>query len=208
MIPQELLKLISNGESVTVEFKKSRTEVTKDVYETICAFSNRNGGHIFLGINDDGEILGIEEDKVDKIKKEFVTSINNGNKMYPPLYLTPMEYESKGRHILYIRVPVSQDVSRCNGRIFDRNHDSDIDITHHSDEVYRLYARKSGSYYVNKVFPAFDISDLRSDLIERAKIMTRSRAKDHPCRHTAFWYRSNDHVRPAAAQDRCHFPGV
>ena len=180
MIPQELLKLISNGESVTVEFKKSRTEVTKDVYETVCAFSNRNGGHIFLGINDDGEILGIEEDKVDKIKKEFVTSINNGNKMYPPLYLTPMEYESKGRHILYIRVPVSQDVSRCNGRIFDRNHDSDIDITHHSDEVYRLYARKSGSYYVNKVFPAFDISDLRSDLIERAKIMTRSRAKDHP----------------------------
>lgn len=128
--------------------------------------------------------------------------------MYPPLYLTPMEYESKGRHILYIRVPVSQDVSRCNGRIFDRNHDSDIDITHHSDEVYRLYARKSGSYYVNKVFPAFDISDLRSDLIERAKIMTRSRAKDHPCRHTAFWYRSNDHVRPAAAQDRCYFPGV
>lgn len=79
MIPQELLKLISNGESVTVEFKKSRTEVTKDVYETVCAFSNRNGGHIFLGINDDGEILGIEEDKVDKIKKEFVTSINNGN---------------------------------------------------------------------------------------------------------------------------------
>lgn len=180
MIPQELLKLISNGESVTVEFKKSRIEVTKDVYETVCAFSNRNGGHIFLGVKDNGEILGIEADKVDKIKKEFVTSINNENKMYPPLYLTPMEYESDGRYILYIRVPVSQDVCRCNGRIFDRNHESDIDITHHSDEVYRLYARKNGSYYVNKVFPAFDVSDLRPDLIERAKSMTRSRAKDHP----------------------------
>lgn len=180
MIPQELLELINSGESVTVEFKKSRTEVTKDVYETVCAFSNRNGGHIFLGVKDNGEILGIEVDKIDKIKKEFVTSINNENKMYPPLYLTPIEYESDGRHILYIRVPVSQDVCRCNGRIFDRNHDSDIDITHHSDEVYRLYARKSGSYYVNKVFPVFGISDLRMDLIERAKIMTRSRAKDHP----------------------------
>lgn len=174
------MKLISSGENVTVEFKKSRTEVTKDVYETVCAFSNRNGGHIFLGVKDNGEILGIEADKIDKIKKEFVTSINNENKMYPPLYLTPMEYELDGRHILYIRVPVSQDVCRCKGRIFDRNHESDIDITHHSDEVYRLYARKSGSYYVNKVFPAFDVSDLRPDLIERAKVMTRSRAKDHP----------------------------
>lgn len=179
-IPQELLDLISDGENITVEFKKSRTEVTKDVYESVCAFSNRDGGHIFLGVKDNGEILGIEEDKVDKVKKEFVTSVNNENKIYPPLYLTPIEYEADGKRILYIRVPVSQDVCRCNGRIFDRNHESDIDITHHSDEVYRLYARKSGSYYVNKVFPVFGISDLRQDLIERAKNMTRSRVKDHP----------------------------
>lgn len=179
-IPQELLELIHGGENITVEFKKSRTEVTKDVYETVCAFSNRDGGHIFLGVKDSGEILGIEEDKVDKVKKEFVTSVNNENKMYPPLYLTPIEYETDGKHILYIRVPVSQDVCRCNGRIYDRNHESDIDITHHSDEVYRLYARKSGSYYVNKVFPAFGMGDIRSDLIDRARNMSRSRDKNHP----------------------------
>lgn len=144
-LPQELLELIHGGENIIVEFKKSRTEITKDVYETVCAFSNRDGGHIFLGVKDNGEILGIENDKVDKIKKEFVTSINSENKMYPPLYLTPIEYKANGKHILYIRVPVSQDVCRCNGRIYDRNHESDIDITHHSDEVYRLYSRKKAS---------------------------------------------------------------
>lgn len=47
MIPQELQQLIQGGEGITVEFKKSRTEITKDVYETVCAFSNRDGGHIF-----------------------------------------------------------------------------------------------------------------------------------------------------------------
>lgn len=31
MIPQELLKLIRSGESMTVEFKKSRTEITKPI---------------------------------------------------------------------------------------------------------------------------------------------------------------------------------
>lgn len=40
-LPQELLEMIHGSESITVEFKKLRTEVTKDVYEIICAFSNR-----------------------------------------------------------------------------------------------------------------------------------------------------------------------
>ena len=180
MIPTELHKLISGGESLTVEFKRSQTDITKDVYETVCAFSNREGGHIFLGVKDNGEILGVDPDRVDKIKKEFVTSINNENKMYPPLYLSPVDYTEDGKTIIYIRVPVSSDVCRCNGRIYDRNHESDIDITHHSDEVYQLYARKSGTYFVNKVFPAFNISDLRPDLFDRARRMTRSRTDNHP----------------------------
>lgn len=43
-LPQKLLELILGGENLIEEFKKSRTEVTKDVYETVCAFSNREGG--------------------------------------------------------------------------------------------------------------------------------------------------------------------
>lgn len=180
-LPQELFKLIQNGENTEVEFKKSTTDITKDVYDTVCAFSNRNGGHIFLGIKDNGTILGIQPDCVDAMKKNFVTSVNNENKMYPPLYLTPIEYEYDGKIILYIRVPTCSSVCRCNGRIFDRNHEADIDITNHSDEVYRLYARKSGSYFVNKV-TRFSMDALRPDLIERAKKMTRVRGENHPWR--------------------------
>ena len=55
--------------------------------------------------------------KADKIKADFVNAINNENKMHPPLYLTPVQYEVCGKQVLYIRVPVSQDVCRCNGRI-------------------------------------------------------------------------------------------
>ena len=101
--------------------------------------------------------------------------------MYPPLYLTPIEYEHDGKYILYIRVPVSSTVCRCNGRIYDRNHEADIDITNHADEVYRLYARKNSSYFVNKV-THFGIDALRSDLLERARKMTRVRGENHPWR--------------------------
>lgn len=175
------MALIQGGENLTTEFKKSRTEITKDVYESVCAFSNRNGGHIFLGVKDNGDILGIEEGKADKIKADFVNAINNENKMHPPLYLTPVQYEVFGKQILYIRVPVSQDVCRCNGRIYDRNNESDIDITNHSDEVYRLYARKKGSFFINKV-TGFGIDSLRHDLMERAREMTRIRNQEHPWR--------------------------
>lgn len=92
-----------------------------------------------------------------------------------------MEYKYNGRLILYIRIPASSTVCRCNGRIYDRNHEADIDITNHAEEVYRLYARKNSSYFVNKI-TRFQIDALRPDLIERARKMTRVRGKEHPWR--------------------------
>lgn len=174
MTEYELLTLIHGGENIRVEFKKSTNEITRDVYDTVCSFSNRDGGIIILGVKDNGEILGIIPDAVDRMKKDFVTSINNGQKINPPLYLQPETYQIEGRTLLVIQVPVSSQVCRHRGRIFDRNHESDIDITDNSDMVYQLYARKSGSYFVNKV-TRFQLSDLRSDLIERARTMTSSR---------------------------------
>lgn len=169
---EALLSIISIGEGHTIEFKKSTLDITKDVYESICAFSNRDGGHVFLGVKDNGEVLGIHSDCIEKMKKDFVTAINNANKMYPPLFLTPIEYEIHGKKVLHIYVPEGTQVSRCSGRIYDRNNESDIDITDNEELVYKLYARKQGTYFVNKVFPNWGMGELRSDLIERARKMT------------------------------------
>lgn len=181
-IPAELMALIEEGESLTVEFKKSTTDITKDVYETVCSFSNREGGHIFLGVKDDGTVLGIQEDKIEGMKKNFVTTINNGQKIYPPMYLQPIEYDVDGKRVLYVYVPVNPSVCRCAGRIYDRNNESDIDITNNEYLVYQLYARKQDTYYVNKVFPIFTVADLRHDLMERARNMTKARTQNHPWR--------------------------
>lgn len=182
MTEQELSLIFSAGENISVEFKKSTTDVTKDVYETVCSFSNRDGGHIFLGVRDDGTVLGVDPSCVDKIKKDFVTSINNPQKIYPPLYVQPQVIQYDGRTLIHIHVPSGTQVCRCHGRIFDRNHDSDIDITDVADLVYKLYARKQDTYFVNKVYPVFSVSDLRHDLIERARQMTKVRVQNHPWR--------------------------
>lgn len=182
MTDLELSAIFAAGENRTIEFKKSTTSITKDVYETVCSFSNRDGGHIFLGVKDDGTVLGVDPSCADKIKKDFVTSINNPQKIFPPVYLQTEDIIYEEKLIIHIFVPIGTQVYRCSGRIYDRNHDSDVDITDVADLVYKLYARKQNSYFVNKVFPIFSVSDLRHDLIERAREMTKIRTQNHAWR--------------------------
>jgi ATP-dependent DNA helicase RecG len=40
----------------------------------------------------------------------------------------------------------SSQVHRCNGRIYDRNEDGDLDITDHTVQVAQLYQRKHATY--------------------------------------------------------------
>lgn len=115
ILPENLLNLIRQGEGLTVEFKKSSTDITKDVYDTVCSFSNREGGHIFFGVKDNSTIIGVDKDCLENMKKNFVTTINNESKIYPPLYLTPEEYEVDGCIVLYVYVPIGKTVIAMQG---------------------------------------------------------------------------------------------
>lgn len=119
MIIEELKKLIDTGEKIDIEFKKSENDLNKDVYESVCSFNNRNGGHLFLGIVDETKkICGVNLNRIDKMIKDFTTSVNNANKINPPMYLTPEVYEIEGKKIIYIRIPEGTQVRRLNGRIW------------------------------------------------------------------------------------------
>lgn len=103
---EELKKIIATGEKIDVEFKRAEKDLNKDVYQTVCSFNNRNGGDLFLGIEDKTKkILGVNPESVDKMIKDFTTSINNPQKINPPLYLTPKSYTIDGKEIIYIRIP-------------------------------------------------------------------------------------------------------
>lgn len=83
----DILKKIAGGESITTEFKECRNKLPKNLFETICAFLNRMGGDIFLGVADDGAITGVEESCVPQIKKDISSLCNNANKIAPTVYL-------------------------------------------------------------------------------------------------------------------------
>ena len=175
-----LKEIISKGEGISQEFKSCHTNINRDVYETVCAFLNRHGGTIFLGVSDTGEITGIAPYAVSQIKKDFVTAVNNPQKINPTCYLSIIEEQIDHKTILRIYIPESSQVHRCNNRIFDRNEDGDIDITDNTRLVGSLYYRKQASYTENKIYPHTSLNDLRRDLISRCrKIATRQRA-NHP----------------------------
>ena len=180
MKSEKLRAIISSGEGLTVEFKQSRTRLNKDVFETVCAFLNRNGGHLFLGVDDRGGIVGIEPDCIEKVKMDFVTAMNNPLKISPTFYLSVEPVELDGKTIFHVLVPESSQVHRCNGRIFDRNEDGDLDITDNTNLVAGLYGRKQGSYTENRIFPYAQLTDLNPELLNRARKMAANERADHP----------------------------
>ena len=52
-------ELLSTGENAAIEFKTSTEKVSHSVYESVCAFLNRSGGRILMGVQDDGTVIGV-----------------------------------------------------------------------------------------------------------------------------------------------------
>lgn len=96
------------------------------------------------------------------------------------------EIKTDGKVILYIFVPESSQVHRCNAKIFDRNEDGDMDITDNTNLVSAMYMRKQGSYTENRIFPFAEISELKAELFVKVRKMATNERIDHP------WKSMND----------------
>ena len=172
--------IINQGEKINTEFKESKTKLPKNLFETVCAFLNRFGGNIILGVNDNREIVGIDEEFVTKMKRDFANLCNNTSKISPTIYLKIMDYKIDGKTVLYINVPDSSEVYRCNGRIYDRNEDGDFDITDNSNLVADMYIRKRDIHIEDKIFPYATMKNLREDLFEKARKWAILKNDNHP----------------------------
>jgi len=62
MKPNELLQIIDEDEGQRIEFKLE-SEKQVDLAEVIMAFANAEGGHLLVGVTDDGQIVGVENVK-------------------------------------------------------------------------------------------------------------------------------------------------
>ena len=80
MLKTELFEIIANGESSAVEFKRDDCR-PEQLAKEIVAMVNHNGGHILLGVEDDGDISGIHKDDLEQWVMDVVVS----RKVHPPI---------------------------------------------------------------------------------------------------------------------------
>ena len=78
MQKSELLQLIANGENSGVEFKEDQ-ERTERIAKEIVALANFNGGKLVLGVDDDGNIIGIQR----KDLEHWIMDVVFGRKVHP-----------------------------------------------------------------------------------------------------------------------------
>ena len=180
MTTSDIEKIIAQGEGISVEFKKAKGKVPSSLYETVVSFANTNGGIILLGVDDEGEILGIAPEYKSQFLKDIATALNSIDNINPVMYLNPRAVEFKGKFIIILQVPASSQVHDHSGRVYIREYETDIDVTGNQHKIRGLFLKKGTIYTETHIYPGLKMSDMDESLFEKARNLIRSNQPNHP----------------------------
>jgi hypothetical protein len=114
---RSLDRIIADGEGTRTEFKEEFPNSTTDAGKEIAAFANYNGGVVIFGIDDDGQVLGLEEPE--KVENQISGIL--WEMMEPPLSadLHLIMYEDEP--ILVVEIPDADNPVGCKFIYYFRN---------------------------------------------------------------------------------------
>ena len=176
---ENILQLLKQGEGISVEFKKATNQLPDNFFETVCAFLNRNEGSIILGITDDKIVEGVNSKLVETLCKNIANLSNNPQKLFPSFLIEPQIIEHEGKLLIYAFVPISSQVHRCNGKVYDRSADGDFEIKTHA-QIKNLYTRKNLLYSENTVYPFLFETDFVPGIVDRVRKIIKINRTNNP----------------------------
>lgn len=132
----EISEMIRRGENLSVEFKQ---EIDQEFLETVVAFSNTNGGFIFLGIADDSSITGFLVKTDDQITNLITSNVE------PVPVFNIGTYDVDGKPITVVAVLEGDDkpYSHRQKGVYVRSGATDRRATR--TDLDRIYREKSSS---------------------------------------------------------------
>ncbi|MBD2578063.1 RNA-binding domain-containing protein [Oscillatoria sp. FACHB-1406] len=183
-----LLEQLSIGENEELECKASQEHLSKDVWETVSAFANTEGGYIILGISEKkGKFAISGVDNPEKQQKEFWDNHNNPRKLNVPICKSSdVTVETIDEHLLIvIRVPKATRTQRpvyinqnpLTGT-YKRNYEGDYLCT--QDEVRQMLRDASSEPQDYGILKNFSLNDLDPETLKAFRQRFRSREPDHP----------------------------
>jgi len=96
-----LRALIKQGENKKVEFKEQLPK-NESIVKTVIAFSNTSGGKLIVGINDNREVVGIQEDNIFELQDKITSLIFDS--CYPNILPEIYTLNFEGKLLLVIEV--------------------------------------------------------------------------------------------------------
>ena len=171
--------MLERGEGISVEFKRCGNLPEHDTFETICSFANRQGGSIFLGVLDDGTVVGVNASRVLEIQRNVVNRVNDPQAFNapPPLDIETIHYKEMA--VIRVWVPFDAIVHKYKGVVYDRTVDSDVKVETDT-QLSAMYIRKQEYYSERKVYRYLAKADLRLDLVQHIREMAVAKRANHP----------------------------
>lgn len=176
----EIKAIIKQGENSQVEFKECQDRISHSVYETICSFLNYKGGTIFLGVNDTGEIIGVNKSNASAMVKNLINTSNNEELFVPYANVMPELVEIDGMTIIVIQIPEGESVYQYKHRFFDRNGDADVDVTKQPQLLNQLFERKSQNLFESRCVAGLGVDDLDGDTFAQCRKVKTREGGGHP----------------------------
>jgi ATP-dependent DNA helicase RecG len=162
---KSLEKLIKQGESHTLEFKKTTGQLSS-TFETVCAFLNGEGGTVLIGITNKGQVLG--QNVTDNTRQELAKELNKiepsaqaqVNIQYLPV--------KEDKHVIAIQVTAGNYVPYAyESRAFYRNQSTTSRMSQHHYEQLLIKRGQLNHSWEEFWAVGYDINSLDYDEISR-----------------------------------------
>ena len=116
------MSLIPERETLTVEFKSDRKKLSdSELLDEVVGFANTNGGTIYVGVEDNGNVTGVCKEHQDSIGVAALIANRTVPSVYVQADVIEVNNENLKLPILVINVPQSRSViASANGKIMRR----------------------------------------------------------------------------------------
>ncbi len=161
----ELIEKIHLGEDSTIEFKRQLPR-RDSLADEIAAFANARGGVILVGVDDHGDIVGLDQHNLDQTEKTVVELCRDSIEPQVSIFTEKLQFD--GKVLLKVDVPRSLFVHKSPGGYLARQGSSKREMP--TDQLARLLQSRSQARIISfdeQVVPNTTRKTLQKDFYQR-----------------------------------------
>ncbi|MDZ7923849.1 MAG: ATP-binding protein [Marinagarivorans sp.] len=137
MDAQELQQILANGEDSKHQFKREIKHIDSLTAE-LAAFANNGGGRLFIGVQDNGQISGLNAEQVRQFNQQLSNAATNN--VRPPLHPLTENIPTPKGIVIVVAVPdgLNKPYMDLQGRVWVKNGSDKRHVTSR-EEMQRMF---------------------------------------------------------------------